>query len=103
VSRDSIIVAGYLREAGTTCDRLRERTERMSLQVESPTQEAAETVRGFKFQQALQDLRMTRRDDFRRLVQRLNATRDALINSSVRYERNEEATADLFRTAEGPW
>lgn len=103
VSGESAVVTGRLRDGAASCRRLRERTDRLSFEVDSPTQDAAAAVAGWRFQSALQQLRMSWRDDFRRLCRRLDATGEALVNSAVRYERNEEATAEMFRAAEGPW
>jgi hypothetical protein len=103
VAQETRVHPHHLQAAAGVCRDLRSGMGRMVSDVEPETEAAIAGLPGWQFRRALQELLETRRDDLRRLGQRLDSTAEALDSSAAAYTRNESANAALFRRAEQPW
>jgi hypothetical protein len=93
----------HLLTGAGVCRDLRGGMGRMVSDVEPETDAAVAGLPGWQMRRALQQLLETRRDDLRRLGQRLDSMAEALDRSAAAYTRDESANAALFRRAEQPW
>jgi len=103
VAQETRVDPQHLQAGAGVCRDLRQGMGRMVSEAEPETETAIAGLPGWQFRRALQHLLETRRDDLRRLGQRLDSTAQALEGSAAAYARNEGANAALFRRAEQPW